>query len=1025
MKCELEVASQDCITIYAAFLKERYQGLSVFPDTEWPPSIGDQYIRLALIEQTNRLPTKESIREMQEDLLRGNVDKVEGEKKAIDIPGIFAHPEQGKQLRVLVDGAPGVGKTTLCRKISKDWGCEGFLSEYKLVVLLHLRDPRIAKAERIEDFFYHDDPELQVEVVRQVRKTSGAGVLLIFDGFDELSEEGRMERSLFLDIIKGEALSQCSVLVTSRPYASENLQSLRSVIRHVEVLGFTHWEIFGMVYTIQDETNRNTVRNILMKREDIFSLCYIPLNCAILLYVCQQQDYEIPATLTELFEIFILHALKRHAKLQNAHRVERRIHNLASLPPPLKNEFDHLCKLAFNGLVEDRMVFHYDKIEAAVCTVDGEMESEMESKLLGLMTAFKSFSGVGDNTTYQFLHLTIQEFLAARWVATHMQPEEQATFFKGHLSDDRFRMMLLFLSGITKLDDSSFGIVFSAELNFLIPEDEHCIRETEKLLFRLVHFLYESQNTIHCHTLACAVHEQTIVLDMCSTVEKVPHRDQTPPAFGFMKSGSYTNVIDGKTLTFQFIILAYFITRSSCTWKRLDFRDIATTSELLSIFFSQVEKEHPDIRVQQLRFEGVDSFKIQHAPFGQLARVPAFKYLECLEIVYQCVYVNPEPDINYSSSDLESLHCLIKTLEELALINVPGIDDVVIEKCIAPGLAITTTLKVLDITSIGVSNSGFCSLFRALQHNKSVETLHVEMRMYGDLRELGLAVESALRVNRTLQVFSYKARQYTYELSRGPDQVLYREELYCRLFGAVASTSNNSTLKVLTIADPELVMSGEVAESLVRMLHSNKSLTSLNLTGAFRSLTALACGLAQNTSLTKLCVSCPFSEHSLIELASALCQNASLKVLVLSLHLYPGFCAFRTSDFFCLLSILKLNRSLSSIYFLHTRHTGGVISEVQLKEIARTLVVNSHRAEIELEFGQSFLYGSQEYDSGFKRNIRSRYESVIQEAVDNFKSELVTMICSVYHVYRQYKREQFVAMVCFVYHVYEIYHKPL
>ena len=543
-------------------------GLSVFPDSEWPPSVGDQYIRLALIEQANRLPTGESNREMQEDLLRGKVDKVEGEKEVIYIPGIFAHPEQGKQLWVLVDGAPGVGKTTLCRKIR---GCEGFLSEYKLVVLLHLRDPRIAKATRIEDFFYHDDPELQAEVVRQVRKTSGAGVLLIFDGFDELSEEGRMERSLFVDIIKGEVLSQCSVLVTSRPYASESLQSLRSVVRHVEVLGFTDQEIFSIVYTIQDQTNRNTVRNILIKREDIFSLCFIPLNCAILLYVCQQQNYELPSRLTEFFEIFILHALKRHAKLQNAHRVERRIRNLASLPPPLKNEFDHLCKLAFNGLVEDRMVFHYDKIEAAVCTVDGEMESEMESKLLGLMTAFKSFSGVGDNMTYQFLHLTIQEFLAARWVATHMQPEEQATFFKGHLSDDRFQMMLLFLSGITKLDDSSFDIVFSAELDFLIPEEEHRIIETEKLFFRLVHFLYESQNTTHCHTLAWAIHEQTIVLDMFSAVERVPDRNPRPLAFSFMKP-SYTKVIYRETLTFWFMILAYFITRSSCTWKRLDFK---------------------------------------------------------------------------------------------------------------------------------------------------------------------------------------------------------------------------------------------------------------------------------------------------------------------------------------------------------------------------------------------------------------------------------------------------------------------
>ena len=169
--------------LYAAFLKEKYQGLGISPDSEWPPSVGNQYIRLALIEHECRLPNENSTREIQEDLLRGRVDKVEGNKKAINISGIFAGPKQeGIGLRVLVDGAPGVGKTTLCRKISKDWACNGILSEYKLALLLNLRERQIAKAMSIRDFFYTDDTELQEEVVRQVSKVFGAGVLFIFDG---------------------------------------------------------------------------------------------------------------------------------------------------------------------------------------------------------------------------------------------------------------------------------------------------------------------------------------------------------------------------------------------------------------------------------------------------------------------------------------------------------------------------------------------------------------------------------------------------------------------------------------------------------------------------------------------------------------------------------------------------------------------------------------------------------------------------------------------------------------------------
>ena len=126
---------------------------------------------------------------------------------------------------------------------------------------------------RIEDLFYHDDPELQEEVVRQVRRMSGAGVLLIFDGFDELSEEERMDRSLLLDIIKGEVLSQCSVLVTSRLYASENLQCLHSVVRPVEVLGFTEKQIHECITNaIKDEIKAQSLVNVLKQHLGIISL---------------------------------------------------------------------------------------------------------------------------------------------------------------------------------------------------------------------------------------------------------------------------------------------------------------------------------------------------------------------------------------------------------------------------------------------------------------------------------------------------------------------------------------------------------------------------------------------------------------------------------------------------------------------------------------------------------------------------------------------------------------------------------
>ena len=101
--------------------------------------------------------------------------------------------------------------------------------------------------------------------------------------------------------------------------------------------------------------------------------------------------------------------------------------------------------------------------------------------------------------------------------------------------------------------------------------------------------------------------------------------------------------------------------------------------------------------------------------------------------------------------------------------------------------------------------------------------------------------------------------------------------------------------------------------------------------------------------------------------------------------------------FNCILAILELNKSLTSISFFCD------FTEGQLMETARSLVLNGYRSEIELEFGQSRSHDS-------KSDSKTRYESIVQGEVDKFKSELVTMIRSVYHVYQQYKREQFVAM---------------
>ena len=503
----------DCVVRYSSYLKDKYERMPVLPDSWPPPLVGqDHFTNLALIERRKYhiLPQAKSKDSIEYDYAYGNVDNIVERKQAIKLENLF-EPLPGEdspqdQFIILIDGAPGVGKTTISRKICIDWSKDKLKSNFHFVILLPLREVLIDSESgsniSIADLLPADDPELKHQVLQYIQRTSGDGVLFIFDGFDELSFHQWTKHSLFLDIVKGKRLHKCSVLVTSRTYASGPLREISRINRHVEVLGFNKRQINDCIRkNITEKEKAKQLLAMLKERLDIISLCYIPLNCRIVLYVYQQQ-YTLPDTLTELYEVFILYTIKHYAEKISDEEAEeqiKRANSLDSLPPVIIEQLHILLETAYTGMIEDKLVFECNEIRQQKISLN-----------FGLLNKIDLFRNDREKHYYQFLHFTLQEFLAAKYLSLQKRfpSEDKLKFLRSNVDADRFRITLLFLAGLTGLDFIPDKDVFSqmdlsqSPPTYLSPVYTYLKPFRTKFLF-LAQLLYESKSETCEWLLSC------------------------------------------------------------------------------------------------------------------------------------------------------------------------------------------------------------------------------------------------------------------------------------------------------------------------------------------------------------------------------------------------------------------------------------------------------------------------------------------------------------------------------------------
>ena len=421
------------------------------PVATWPPSSSKKFFNLAAISRVK--VTTEELHKYMLSTLNKDVDTILQTKAPIEIEQLLDTESGIKHKCVLVEGAPGVGKTTLSWEVCKRWAEGNLFEQHSLLLLLRLRDKTVQNAVAIKDLILYPHEERVEAITQYLINTDGTNTLILLEGLDELPQDllTRPSGSIFTRLLAGTDLPDATILVTSRPSATAQLWKKwkQRITRHVEILGFTEDNITAYVASILNPRLLPDFDTYLCLAPSIRQLMYIPLQSGIIveLYrMCRYSDKPLPTNKTTLYKALVDTILTRHLANHPKYKDDDiDIDKFTDLPDDIYHTFMDITKLAYESVSRQQLTFE---------------DHDKPVQHLGLMDVVAELFPNRRYVTYSynFLHLGIQEYLGAVYVSL-MDVSTQEQLLGNMCSKKYLQNMAIFLAGITKFKDMNPELV--------------------------------------------------------------------------------------------------------------------------------------------------------------------------------------------------------------------------------------------------------------------------------------------------------------------------------------------------------------------------------------------------------------------------------------------------------------------------------------------------------------------------------------------------------------------------------------